>query len=215
MKKKIFVGISCFILCCTNGELAKANLIDLGDNLLFDNSRNQVWYNNPMDLAGTWSESLALLAGLQTTTIIDAYSVSLEWDVATLDEVRTLDFSQQSTRDLFVPAYQAESKVSQDILPGATYDWWFSMGRVSDEAYPGTHLRASYSVRVYEDGQIYINHDEPSDWDITADDWNEYGMWVVADFSPVPELSSLFLFFTGVVGFIGIGVRGRFFVKNH
>ena len=200
MKKNSMQLSMLFLVFLSTVSLSKASLIDLDDHLIYDDTTNRIWYNDTNAFLGSWEQSIASLKFLPESFVLNGTSVSLSWSVAFLDDVRTLNFADQSTRDLFKPLSYSTG-VSDTPWGVQHVDVWLYYGRVADEGWPGAHSLAYYKVTDFENSGVFVNLKDVTDtWLI--DDVDQYPMWVVANVNQVPEPATLLLFCIGMSGLV-------------
>lgn len=210
-----------FLALSLIGTPATATLIICDDKLGYDQNTNLMWYT-AFDLSGSYFNTYDVLSALPSTTNLNGHTVALNWSLASVHEINTLDFTNRSVFEAFYGA-SASSLSSHQIFGGFTRETWTDTIDIF-----GTPLEVPHALWVNR-GVFYDALTDALGWydDYTAgwggvgagasDPWidllqaNVGHFWLVANVhSSVPEPSAIALL---LVGLLGIGLTRRKFSR--
>lgn len=188
-----------------------ADVIKADEKLAYDQDSGLIWYTG-FDLEGSYFNTHEILRQLPNTVQMDNRSFFLEWTVASVYEVNTLDFTDKATFESFYG--DVETLADEHIFGGFTRE----TSSFEVEMGSGTTLNVPQALWVNR-GVYYSPDTDTLNWydDFFAgrdgigysDYWvdllqvNTGPFWLVAELHGVPEPSSLFLLVGGLLGLAG------------
>ena len=210
---KSIVVVACLLGLSLLGLSGSANatLLGVGENLVYDSDLQAVWYSAPSLLQSTFEDLPLVLGELNassSTASIEGHQVSLDWQVATMNQVNSLDWFFAETRGLFTPDYYGEPlhppSWMDTVYPGPWMEYDIS-GRVDEPAWDPDltdDVNLGCTFQLYMSPEMFVeNWDEPDSMYMPLNS-SLQGTWAIATFSSVPEPSTLLLFGCGLAGLL-------------
>lgn len=208
--KRIITLSLLLILVLIGGSNAQADLIPVGNGLVFDNDEARYWYQDLSQFTDmTYAEQISAISSLSLAPV-----TGHSWGtfrMATLADMQSLWLWDKNT-----PAEINDSFVYTDAYEVNGVWHYQRMGRY-DEAYdtsqheftdPG-HYYARTVVSIDSNGNILgYNHNRLDfAWELDNKQFSYIGAWAVADAAPVPVPGAIWLLGTGLIGLAAIRRR--------
>lgn len=208
---------------------ANATLIQVGDKLAYDQTTNLMWYTG-FDLYADIDNLNPMLAQLPRTTLINSQRVLLDWAVATIPQINTVNLTDETTFSIF-----SQHESSYHIIDDAYFFFGLS-GEIELMDYFGAGLiyvtrGVNRAVKRFEEGGDLCWYDDwmplgdhrcastidrsqltdrgPSDYIIAFDEYfvDKLPFWLTANvrfIHSVPEPSSWLLLLGGLAVIAGL-----------